>query len=124
MEAPVILVDTNAWIHHLRIRDARLVGFLLQQRVRTCDVVVGELLLGSGLPRTFASDLLALPMLASPSAADTRAFIDRHRRALAGSGVGWADAQIILVAMKSGARIHTSDRAVRKVCKAAGVALA
>jgi predicted nucleic acid-binding protein len=120
----VILVDTNAWIQHLRRRDQRLVGFLLQQRVRTCDVVIGELLLGSGLPTTFAKDLTALPLLPSPCAADARAFIERHRRAFAGSGVGWADVEIILAAMKAGARIHTSDRAVRRVCRAVGVALA
>ena len=125
MEAEaLILVDSNAWIQHLRKKDERLVQFLFQQRVHTCDVVVGELLLGSGLPKTFASDLLALPHLPSPAAAETRALIERHRRAFAGSGVGWADAQIILAAAKSGARVHTSDRAVRKLCPAIGVALA
>jgi predicted nucleic acid-binding protein len=120
----VILVDTNAWIHHLRKNDARLVRFLLQQRVRTCDVVVGELLLGSGLPRTFARDLLVLPLIPSPTAAETRTFIERRARAFAGAGVGWADAEILLAALKAGARIHTSDRAVRKLCRAVGVALA
>jgi predicted nucleic acid-binding protein len=124
MEASVILVDTNAWVHHLRKRDPRLVRFLLQQRVRTCEVVVGELLLGSGLPKTFATDLLALPRLPSPTAAETRLFIERHRSGFAGSGVGWADAQIILAASKAGARIHTSDRSVREVCSAIGLPLA
>ncbi|MET0793559.1 MAG: PIN domain-containing protein [Polyangiaceae bacterium] len=120
----MILVDTNAWINHLRKRDSRLVSFLSQQRVRTCDVVVGELLLGSGLPKTIASDLAALPHLPSPSATDTRAFINRHRRAFAGAGVGWADAQILVAAAAAGARIHTSDRYVRRLCAALGVALA
>ena len=124
MEATLILVDTNAWVHHLRKKDQRLGHFLLQQRVHTCDVVVGELLLGSGLPKTFAGDLLALPRLPSPGAAEARAFIERHRAAFAGSGVGWADVQIVLAAVKSGARVYTSDRAVRKVCRAIGVALA
>jgi predicted nucleic acid-binding protein len=117
----VILVDTNAWIDHLRRGDARLVQYLEEQRVHTCDVVIGELLLGSGLPKTFAGDLLALPRLPSPNALETRAFIERHGRALSGSGVGWADVQIILAAAKSGVRIHSSDRAVRKVCRALGV---
>ena len=53
----MILVDTNAWIHHLRRRDERLVRFLDEQRVHTCDVVIGELLLGAGLPKAFAGDL-------------------------------------------------------------------
>jgi predicted nucleic acid-binding protein len=120
----VILVDTNAWVHHLRRRDLRLVLFLSQQRVRTCDVVVGELQLGTGLPKSFAADLAALPHLPSPGAEETRRFIERHRTTFAGSGVGWADAQILVTAVKAGARLHTSDRYVRKVCAAIGVALA
>src|SRR4051812_26739287 len=111
----MILVDTNAWIAHLQRRDSQLVELLLQQRVRTCDVVIGELLLGAGLPRDFRRDLSALPRLPSPTAVETRVFIERHDRAFAGSGAGWADAQIILAASKAGARIHTSDKGVRKV---------
>lgn len=120
----MILVDTSTWVNHLRKRDHRLVLFLSQQRVRTCDVVLGELLLGSGLPKTFASDLAALPHLPSPSATETRAFIDRHRNRLGGAGIGWADVQIIIAAVTAGARIHTSDRSVRRVCSALGVDLA
>ena len=120
----MILVDTNAWIQHLKKKDLRLVRFLSQQRVHTCDVVIGELLLGFGLPKAFANDLSALPRLPSPGAGETRSFIERHRRVFAGSGTGWADAQIILAAVKAGARVHSSDRAVRKVCTAISGALA
>jgi predicted nucleic acid-binding protein len=120
----VILVDTNAWVHHLRKADTKLVAFLRQQRVRTCDVVIGELALGSGLPKTFARDLAALPKLPSPTALETRMFIERHSRSYAGAGVGWADAQIILAAAKTGARLYTSDRSVRRVCAAVDVPLA
>jgi predicted nucleic acid-binding protein len=124
LETRLILVDTNAWVAHLRRRDQRLVDLLGEQRVHTCDVVIGELLLGSGLPKTFANDLLALPRLPSPGAAETRAYVERHGRTFAGSGVGWADAQIILTAAKAGARVHTSDRAVRQVCRAVDVLVA
>jgi predicted nucleic acid-binding protein len=120
----VILVDANAWISHLRKADPQLVGFLKHLRVRTCDVVIGELRLGSGLPKTFSSDLSALPRLPSPTALETRTFIERHAQTFAGSGVGWADTQIILSAAKSGARLHTSDRSVRRVCVQLGLALA
>jgi predicted nucleic acid-binding protein len=120
----MILVDTNAWISHLRKADQRLVGFLRQQRVRTCDVVFGELLLGTGLPKSFASDLAALPRLPSPTALETRSYIERHSSSFAGSGVGWADAQIMLSAAKSGARLHTSDRSVRRICTGVGIVLA
>jgi predicted nucleic acid-binding protein len=124
MVEKVILVDTNAWIHHLRKKDSRLVTFLSEHRVRTCDVVLGELLLGSGLPKTFSRDLLALPRLPSPNAAETRTFIERNQASFAGSGVGWADAQILVTAVKAGARLHSTDRAVRKVCRSVAVVLA
>lgn len=120
----MILVDTNAWIHHLRRTDARLVQFLSEQRVRTCDVVMGELQLSAGLPKGFSSDLAALPKLPSPTATETRAFIERHHRTFSASGVGWADVQIVLTAAKSGARIHTSDGSVRRICRALRVPVA
>ena len=120
----MILVDTNAWVHHLRKRDARLAQLLVEQRVRTCSVVMGELVLGSGLPRTFANDLAALPRLPSPTADETHAFIKRYQGTFSSADIGWADAQIILTAAKSGARIHTSDRHVRGVCTAIRVPLA
>ena len=120
----MILVDTNAWIHHFRHADPRLVKFLWEQRVHTCDVVIGELLLGSGLPRTLARELGALPRLPSPAPPETRAFVERHTKVFSGSGVGWADVEIVLTAVKSGARIHTSDRPVRDVCRALGVSVA
>jgi predicted nucleic acid-binding protein len=120
----MILVDTNAWISHLRRRDPRLVEFLLQQRVRTCEVVIGELRLGSGLPPDFAYSLAKLPRVPSPGAEETRLFIERHLRSFAGSGVGWADVQILLAASKAGARLHSSDKHVRRVCATVGVALA
>jgi len=120
----VILVDTSAWIGHLRTTDARLVQFLLEGRVHTCEVVIGELLLGAGLPRGFARDLMALPRIPTPVPATTRTFIERHHRSFAGSGVGWADAQILHAATQAGTRVHTSDRAVRKVCKSLATPLA
>ena len=120
----MILVDTNAWVRHLRQADAHLMLLLREGRVRTCDVVIGELLLGAGLPPHFARDLLALPRLPSPMPATTRAFIERHRRSFAASGVGWADAQVIHAAINAGARIHTADRSVRRVSSAIGLALA
>lgn len=119
----MILADSSVWIHHLRRGDAQLRQLLLQQRIRCSDVVIGELRLGSGLPKDFITDLLALPRLPSPSAVETHTFIDRHHRVFAGSGVGWADAQVILTATRAGARLHTSDKAMRRVCKALRIAL-
>jgi predicted nucleic acid-binding protein len=120
----VILVDTNAWVRHLRQKDARLAQFLLEGRVRTCDVVIGELLLGSGLPAGFTADMLALPRIPTPAPSGTRAFVERHRKTFGGSGVGWADAQILHAASQAGTRIYTSDGPVRRVCKALALRLA
>lgn len=120
----MILVDTNAWIDHLRRGDGRLGQYLLEDRVQTCDVVMGELLLGAGLPKALQADLRALPRLPSPSPSETRAFIERHPRIFGGAGVGWADAQIVLAAAKAGARLYTSDLNVKRVSRALGVALA
>lgn len=113
----MILVDTNAWIDHLRKQNLQLVQYLVEGRVRTCDVVIGELLLGTGLPRDFITDLSQLPRLPSPSAPETTSYVQLFARSFSGSGVGWADAQILLTASKAGARIYTADRAVKRLCK-------
>lgn len=104
--------------------DERLARFLSEQRVRTCDVVMGELLLGSRLPAGFARDLRALPHLPTPGAAETRLFLERHGRTFARSGIGWADAQILLTAAKTGARLHSADRSLRRLCRSIDVDLA
>jgi len=111
----VILVDTNTWIHFLNGRKTRVAEYLKAQRVRTCDVVIGELNLGSGLPDAFRVDLLKLPKLPSPSARDTVHFIDRHRQTVGGAGVGWADVQVIITAEKAGALLYTEDEAMREL---------
>jgi predicted nucleic acid-binding protein len=120
----LILVDTNAWVDHFRRKDLRLVQFLVDQRVHTCDVVLGEIRLGSGIPRHVVADLMALPRLPCPHPQETRALVDRKQSSVAGSGIGWADAEVILTAVRAGARIHSSDRAVRRVCRALGIPLA
>ena len=68
----MILVDTNAWIAHARRADVKLIQYLESNRVVACDVVVGELSLGSGLPPTMSHDLARLPNVPSPTAAETR----------------------------------------------------
>ncbi|MBI2893314.1 MAG: PIN domain-containing protein [Deltaproteobacteria bacterium] len=119
----MILVDTNAWVDHLRRSDPRLIGFLRSSRAVTCDVVMGELLLGSGMPTDLHELLARLPVVPSPAAAETRFFVERHRRSFRASGVGWADAQIILAAFASGCRIYSSDKSVRAVWRSLGLRL-
>ena len=98
--------------------------YLGENRAVTCDVVIGELELGSGIPARVARDLSLLPLVPSPGAAATRAFVERRLRSFHASGVGWADAQIIVAAADSGVRLYTSDRAVTAVWRRLGFRLA
>lgn len=116
----MILVDTNAWIAHLRAADGRLTRLLEQQRVVTCDVVLGELALGSGLPPSLTRDLALLPCLPCPAAHETRERIERGGRAIRGAGVGWADLEIIVTAERAGALLYSADRAVTRLWRRLG----
>lgn len=120
----MILVDTNTWIRFLLGRPTRVAEYLRAQRVRVCDVVIGELSLGAGLPPAFRTELAKLPSLPSPTAGATLAFIDRHQDAIAGAGVGWADIQVILAARNAGALLYTEDDAMRALWTALGHRLA
>lgn len=119
----MILVDTNAWVTHVRSSDPGLVHLLEQSRVVTCDVVIGELLLGAGLPKALTSLLALLPRLPCATAAETLLFVRRHDRVFRSSGVGWADAQIVVAGAEAGALVYSSDRAVRKVWRRLGFRL-
>lgn len=116
----MILVDTNAWIGHLRAADRRLITMLEQQRVVTCDVVLGDLALGSGLPPALARDLALLPCLPCPSAREVRERITRGARQFRGAGVGWADAELVVTAERAGALLYSGDHAVTRVWRRLG----
>lgn len=92
--------------------------------MRTCDVVLGELRLGTGLSEAFYANLLNLPRVPSPTAVETVAFIDRHHTTVRGAGVGWADIQVILAAKVAGALLYTEDNDMRALWSALGFRLA
>ena len=119
----MILVDTSAWIRHLRARDSRLVKLLTELRVVTCDVVVGDLALGSGLPPEFRGLLAHLPKVATPSSRDVLDFITRHDKAFRTVGVGWADAQILAAAANAGALLYSHDSPQRTAWRRLGFRL-
>lgn len=120
----MILADTNAWVNHLRTADDRLIRYLGANRVVTCEVIVGELRLGAGVPRELHTAMSLLPRLGVPSASDTLAFIDRHLRTLARSGLGWADVQVVVTAAMHGARLYSHDLAMARAWRALGHRLA
>ena len=119
----MILVDTSAWISHLRSGDARLVEMLEGDRVVTCDIVVGEIELGVGLSKTIAELFDMLPRVPSPTSARTLAFVRRRRSVFSSSGVGWADAQIVVAAMEAGALVHSTDGPLSRVWRRLGFRL-
>ena len=108
----MILADASAWVGHLARRDARLVQHLAENRVVTCDVVVGALLLARGLPAELFRHLAVLPRLPCPGAAETGAFIERHRDVLRKAGADWTQAEVLLTALTAGATLFTADPAL------------
>jgi hypothetical protein len=52
-----------------------------------------------------AKYLKLLPSVPSPTAGETRRFVERQVRLFRASGVGWADAQILVAAANSGSLI-------------------
>lgn len=116
----MILVDTSVWIRHFRRADPRLVRLLRESRVVSCEVVLGELMLGAGLPGGVDEDFTLLPRVPSPSVGETLAYVRRHQRAFRTSGAGWADAEIIASAEAAGALLYTADKPQRSVWRALG----
>lgn len=86
----------------------------------TCDVVLAELALGSGIPPEAEKHLGRLPSIPTPSASHTRSFLDRHLGAFRATGVGWADAQIIVAAVDAGALLYSLDGPQRAVWRSLG----
>lgn len=116
----MILVDTNSWVRHVRASDPQLVRILSDDHAATCTVVLGELLLGSGLPPKLIALLSDLPKVSSPSAERTHDFIVRHHRSFRNSGVGWADSQIIVAAADAGTLLYSADTSVNSVWRSLG----
>lgn len=118
----MILVDTSTWIGHFRRRDVHLVELLAAGTAATCAVVRAELRLGAGVPAEVTALLGRLPDLPVPDARGTLAFLDRHVHLLAGTGIGYADLQIVACAAGSGSLLRTADRDLAAAWRALGFA--
>lgn len=105
----MILVDTSAWIDHLRDGDEKLASLLHSGSVLMHPFVVGELACGNLRDRESVLGLLQeLPR--ATVATDTEVLFFIEGRALMGRGVGYIDAHLLASASLSNtARLWTRD---------------
>lgn len=105
----MILVDTSVWIGHLRGEGVGLDQELDRGAVLIHPWVTGELALGNLNNRQEILGLLrGLP--AAPLASDDEVLILIDAEALAGTGIGYVDAQLLTSArLEPGAKLWTSD---------------
>lgn len=105
----MILVDTSVWVDHLRKGNARLEVLLRDGLVLLHPFVFGELALGRLKKRSEILRLLGeMPRAEEASHEEVFEFVDRHE--LAGSGVGWIDAHLLVSAALGGVSLWTLDR--------------
>jgi len=119
----VIIVDTSAWVDHIRGLSTPIVDLLGQGRIALHPFVLGELLL-NGLPRTGPFAASAFARYTSPpvaSAPEVAAFIQWAK--LAGKGVGYVDTHLLLSAhYVDDGKILTGDNDLRIQAERLGVA--
>jgi len=111
----VILVDTSAWVEHLRNGDERLTAWLNRGEVLGHPFVMGELALGDLRRRAaFLSHLQDLPQAVVASDDEVLRLIDRHP--LFGRGIGYVDAHLLAAALlTAGSKLWTRDRRLQAV---------
>lgn len=82
--------------------------------------IIGELVLGNLRRGSEVPDLLAeLPSVTLADHDEVLLFVAAH--ALAGSGIGWADAHLLCSAALSGAKVWTLDRRLQSVAGGIGL---
>jgi predicted nucleic acid-binding protein len=105
----MILVDTSVWIDHFRSHDQQLADFLEDAQVLVHPFVIGELALGSlRNRRRVIEDLLSMPQAVVASEAEVLTFIETA--SLAGTGIGYIDAHLLVSTKLTGASLWTHDK--------------
>ncbi|MEO6091788.1 MAG: type II toxin-antitoxin system VapC family toxin [Novosphingobium sp.] len=106
----MIVVDTSVWIDHFRRPDRALAERIAEGDICLHPYVLGELLLGGVPARSDIAkqlDILARPPVASAS--EAAAFITWAE--LAGTGIGFVDANLLISAkLLPDGRILTGDK--------------
>jgi predicted nucleic acid-binding protein len=106
----MILVDTSVWVDHFRNGNERLTRLLLDQKVLTHPMIIGELACGTLRNRTEILQLLGnLPQAVQASHTEVLHMIDERK--LMGKGIGYVDAHLLAsVLLTPGSQLWTLDR--------------
>ena len=116
----MILVDTSAWVDHLRAADPQLAALLHEGAVCCHPFVVGELACGTLRHRSEILSLLRnLPQGAMVDHAEALEFVEIH--GLMGSGLGWVDVHLLASVRLEGWRLWTKDRRLAHAARRVGV---
>ncbi|PAU86551.1 VapC toxin family PIN domain ribonuclease [Pseudomonas sp. WN033] len=110
-----VLVDTSVWVSHFKKANESLVSLLLQDRVLTHAMVIGELACGTPPSRqqTFAA-LSQLEPAVTATNDEVMSLIDREQ--LFGLGCGWVDISLLASALITPAcRLWTLDKRLAKL---------
>ncbi len=106
----MILVDTSIWVDHLRAGHVRLASMLERGAVLGHPWVIGELALGNlGSGGEVIRLLQGLPQAVVASDEEVLELIGRE--GLAGTGIGYVDAQLLAATrLTRDARLWTGER--------------
>src|SRR5579859_845490 len=111
----MILVDTSAWIDHLRVGDAALRKLLERGLVLTHPCVIGELAMGNLKQREVVVNALQdLPRAVVALEDEVLRFI--VDRGLSGLGIGYSDAHLLAaVQLTPDALLWTRDKRLGEI---------
>lgn len=115
----MVLVDTGVWIDHFNVGVPRLAEMLAAGGVIGHRWVRGELLMGTGIPRTL---LHALGHLQHAPTLPDEVLLDAIER-YGWRGMSWVDLQLVLAANAGGHTLWTRDRAAHRASLDLGVPL-
>ena len=108
----MILVDTSAWVSHLRSGGTRLGKLLEEGKVVVHPFIIGELACGHLRNRQEILSLLkALPQAATTTHDEVLRFIEDHR--LMGLGLGFVDVHLLAAARLTGVPLWTDDKGLK-----------
>jgi predicted nucleic acid-binding protein len=117
----MILADTSIWIDHFRTPDAFFRHLLDEAKVAMHPVVIGEIALSNlRNRREVLQDLKDLPQAVVADDEEVLHLIDVH--ILYGTGIGYADAELLASTMLSpGLKFWTNDKRLRAQAEKLGV---